>query len=381
MNLFEKPMKKTKSILGACIFAGLLLAGAWVAFHRGEIGEERHFGKPGGGLSGAGQTPGIGVAAARPAVRCFSTCVPWTGVVESKIEVRLDALAAGRIEKIAVADQASVKAGALLMEIGGPRVEARREALAAEIQTLGKQLALARESLARVRQNVAERLATKDDLSRAEQLVLQTEASLKRARLDSEANEVSLRARAPVDGVFTGRSVCVGQAVEAGTPLARVVDPAHLRIVASLHPPRGAEFAGKRVRLRVAGGEDVAEAFIDRVLPEADLSGAVLVWIDGKFPLGTLRPGQSVGGTVVLDERHSLAVPASAVVYGPDERAHVFVKHPGKSNYTRRDVRTGSEQDGWVEILDGLKGDDSVVVRGAHELFYHDFNRQYTIED
>jgi membrane fusion protein (multidrug efflux system) len=75
------------------------------------------------------------------------------------------------------------------------------------------------------------------------------------------------------------------------------------------------------------------------------------------------QPGASVTGTVVLGEQAAaLMVPEQSVVLRP----------AGEVVYVIRDnvayqavVKTGLNQDGMVEILEGLKANDTVVVDGA----------------
>ena len=74
-----------------------------------------------------------------------------------------------------------------------------------------------------------------------------------------------------------------------------------------------------------------------------------------------------------------LAVPASAVVYGPEEQPYVFIQEGAA--YVQRRVRLGLTQDGWVEVLSGLELGQFVVTQGAYELFYRQFTRQFQAED
>ena len=57
----------------------------------------------------------------------------------------------------------------------------------------------------------------------------------------------------------------------------------------------------------------------------------------------------------------ALTVPAGAVVFEKDKRS-VFLVEDGKAK--KASVRTGFEEPQWVEILQGLKGDEAVIVAG-----------------
>jgi cobalt-zinc-cadmium efflux system membrane fusion protein len=57
------------------------------------------------------------------------------------------------------------------------------------------------------------------------------------------------------------------------------------------------------------------------------------------------------------------AVPASAVVYEGDS-AHVWVLQSADA-IVIRPIRTGRSNDGYVEVLDGLKPGERVITRGS----------------
>jgi cobalt-zinc-cadmium efflux system membrane fusion protein len=82
---------------------------------------------------------------------------------------------------------------------------------------------------------------------------------------------------------------------------------------------------------------------------------------------GLLRPGQYVSVRLPLGApRQSPAVPETALVEHEGKR-FVFVSSE-EHRYHRRDVRTGIEADGWVEIVEGLSPGEQVVTQGAFYL-------------
>ena len=86
------------------------------------------------------------------------------------------------------------------------------------------------------------------------------------------------------------------------------------------------------------------------------------VWIEGSQIDTQLRPGQLVGGTMVVKVRpDTLAVPESAIVYDSQEHPYLFVRQD--SSYEPLSIQVGLEQDGWVEVLSGLKQDQIVVTQ------------------
>jgi membrane fusion protein, heavy metal efflux system len=61
---------------------------------------------------------------------------------------------------------------------------------------------------------------------------------------------------------------------------------------------------------------------------------------------------------------HSLAVPAAGVVREGDGTMSVWVTSDNR-RFTKRTVTLGIQENGWNQIVDGLKGDDTVVTDGA----------------
>lgn len=380
---------------------------------------------------------------ARPVRRDFQVTLPWTGRVESVHCVRLIALVDGRVQSIGVPDETAVASGAPLFETGGPTVATARRALAAAVQSATARLKTARETLKRKQQGLKaaekaldartralaaqlalakqtaaarklalgqhlgtaeqvalaqaevdrltaelstarlqeDQLPAADDLASAEQQVRGLESALAaaRAKLDDLAARTHLSA--PFAGVFTERRVHVGQTVRSGDVLAAVIDPHHLRIVATLFAPAGVALTqGMKADVRLPGTGNRLPVAVSRVVAEATPAGAAMLWLTGVEIDNRLRPGATASGRLTLTERRgALAVPRGALVYDAADTPFLFVRHAGGCRKVR--VRTGAEQDAWVEIADGLQENQAVVVQGAYELYYASFSQVYKIAD
>ena len=333
---------------------------------------------PARGAEGPAATnlPGL-IATAPPASRSFSRTLPWFGRVEARSQVELRAAVAGRVASLAVAEGTPVRAGALLLRLGGPVLASRQAGLQTRIDTLATRQMLQRQILARLEQSLQTQLATRDQLALAREHLAELKGQLDQARRELANLERDRRILAPVAGRFS-RAVNVGQDVTAGALLGTLAGP-QLRIVASLFPPPGTALLGESARVTTDAGEELTGQ-VTAVLPAADASGATRVWIEGAALGAGLIPGQSVAGSLVLATRSGvLAVPQSALVYDEQEHPLVFVRTG--SDYAPRPVELGLEQDGWVEIRAGLDPGQAVVVRGAYELYYRHFGQQYQVPD
>lgn len=250
---------------------------------------------------------------------------------------------------------------------------------------------------ARVRLSVAQREVTRLDALLAAELG--TEQELARVRADLElarAEEasaqssldsvVALRAEhggdpepampplaivAPIRGTVVDVAGVVGASVEAGTPLAHIVDASRVWIaadvaetdLASLRAP----FRGVLRIPSLAATRDLASepAFVSPVV-DATARTVRVAW-EAENPSGELRPGLVCEVDVETTEAaDGLAVPELAIVR---ERGApiVFVMTTGES-FEKRRVELGERDRDRVRIVRGLAPGDVVVVRGASEL-------------
>jgi len=319
------------------------------------------------------------IATSRPQMHAFTLRLPWIGTVESRASLEITALTAGRIVEIAASDNGRIEKGSLVARLGGTQIDAGRSRLDSTIESLTRRLELAEQATQWLKKNSSEQLITNDQVVAAEDKAFQLEAQLRTARLDRDALEEKTRITAPTGGVFTHRRVSPGQEIETGQVVGDIIDTGHLRIVASLFPPRDTALQGRDVTLRLDDNRNLA-GMVSSVLPRAGSTGAVTVWLEGPQIDAQLRPGQTVGGRMVIaPEEETLSVPASAIVYDEEELPWLFTEEDDA--YEPRRVELGRIQDGLVEVVSGLSPDQTVVVRGGYELFYRRFSEQFKVPD
>jgi cobalt-zinc-cadmium efflux system membrane fusion protein len=82
-------------------------------------------------------------------------------------------------------------------------------------------------------------------------------------------------------------------------------------------------------------------------------------------PKHELRPGMLATFTILTGEPvHSLAVPTNGVVREGDGSMTVWVT-TDRHTFTRRSVKIGLQQDGWHQIVEGLRSGELVVAEGG----------------
>jgi RND family efflux transporter MFP subunit len=160
--------------------------------------------------------------------------------------------------------------------------------------------------------------------------------------------------------------VAPGDYVKVGDPLFQLVAPKKLR--AHLPFPESAATRikpGQTVRLTspLAPGK-VFESRIHDIRPgvtEGSRTLDVLVNIDNSE--GLLRGGGTVNAAIsIAAKAQALTVPEQSVVLRPAGKV-VYVIDEGKA--VQRVIKAGAKRSGRIEILDGLKGNETVALDGA----------------
>ena len=285
-----------------------------------------------------------------PIVAVYSGTAP----IEAHEEAVVVAKVGGEVRQIYVEEGDAVKAGQVLARLDGDRLRLELAKTEANLRKLERdytrQLELSQKGL--VAKTTAENAKFDLDALRA---------SYDSAKLELSYTEI----RAPISGVVSARDIKVGNTIKPNDPTFRVtnLDP----LVAYVHVPEK-EFrklaAGQAVDVQVdaLGGERFA-ARIARISPTVDpQTGTFRAEIEVPDPTRHLKPGMFARINVVYERRDdALQLPRAAIVDADGEQS-VYVVVDGKAQ--QRHISTGLVNNGWVEVVKGLKGDERVVIVG-----------------
>jgi cobalt-zinc-cadmium efflux system membrane fusion protein len=194
----------------------------------------------------------------------------------------------------------------------------------------------------------------------------QVAAGTRIATIQSNESLTAYEVPAPMGGTIVSRDVSNGQAVDHETILCTIADLSAVWVDFALYP----QIAG-RVRVgqsaRVRSGSLAAHEATGRVsyvgpLLEQDTRVSygriVLSNRDGAWP-----PGQYVTVAVTVERvRARVAVPEDAIVR--TTRGPAVFRAAGPT-FELQPVMTGHSDGAWTEILEGLEGGASIVVRNA----------------
>ena len=205
--------------------------------------------------------------------------------------------------------------------------------------------------------------STKAQLNAAASRLQQLRVMAKLRRDQVEA----LKVRAGTGGVLQQVSVQVGQQVTPGLNIARVADPASLKAVL-----RVAETQIKDVRIGqsvlVDTRNGVIQGTVSRIDPAAregtfDVDASLV----GPLP-PSARPDLSVDGTIELERLKDVLKVGRPAFGQANQTIGMFVLTPDGSEAVRTKVTLGRNSVSTVEILDGLKEGDKVIISDTSAL-------------
>lgn len=304
------------------------------------------------------------VQVTRPARGPITRSVTFPAVINAEQEVTLYAKVAGFLKTISVDRGDRVKEGDVLGEVEAPELLAEQTRYEAEL-------------------NIAkldyERLS--EARKKAPDLIVPLTVDTARARMDTagaslQHNETLLaytKIVAPFAGVITKRWVHPGALIPAATTssspqdaaVVTLMDFSKVRVEAAVPEPEvpliknglaaevvvdelpGRTFTGKITRFAQALDSATRTMATEVQLENAD---------------GVLKPGMFAKAKLALEEKaDALLVPAEALVV-EKQKTSIFILVEGKAK--KLPVKVGFEDGKSVEILEGLKGDEAVILTG-----------------
>jgi HlyD family secretion protein len=305
---------------------------------------------------------------------------PSTVLVElSNPDVQLEALNAERQLKLAEAELASLRSG---LETARLAQEASLAAARTELREAERSVAvagrLAAEGLsstmeaARARDRLEEaqdrhngelrRMELADDAFRAQVELRRADLERVRAIAHFQRERVgSMKVRAGAAGVVQELELEPGQWVQSGQGLARVASPDRLKAVL-LVPQGNARDLSLGLPVVVDTRDGKVRGHVSRVDPAVQ-NGTVTVDVTLEGPLPrAARPDLSVDGTVEVERLAdvlSVGRPASGA---SETTVRLFRLEPDGRSAVRVPVRLGRSSFNAVEVLEGLRAGDRIIL-------------------
>jgi RND family efflux transporter MFP subunit len=299
--------------------------------------------------------------------QAIETTEESVGTLEGLINATVAAEVVGRVIKVHVVAGQQVKQGQLLATLDASDFAMQRNEAQAEISRIQALLENQAKIVSRNQALVDKKFISQNavDTEVAQQKVLNEQLQAAKARVGSiNHNSSKSMVFAPVSGTIEKRSVGAGDFVRVGDPIVQIVSTKKLRA----HLPFPEQIAtqlkpGQIVRLSTPTSKTLVNTVVHELKPmitEGNRSVDVIADIADQVDW---QPGATVEGIVVLGEQPAaLMVPEQSLVLRPAGEV-AYVVRSGVAHQAV--VKTGQHQNGMVEVLDGLKANDMIVVDGA----------------
>jgi len=225
------------------------------------------------------------------------------------------------------------------------------------VQDLANRLKVEQERLAvGARSTKAQLNATESRLQQLRAL-----AALRRQDVDR------LKVRAGTNGVLQQVLITEGQQVTPGTNIARVADPTSLKAV--LRVP---ETQIKDMRVGQPAVIDTRNGLIDGQVSRIDPAARegtfeIDVSLNGPLP-ASARPDLSVDGTIELERLKDVLKVGRPAFGQAQQTIGMFVLTPDGTEAERRSVKLGRNSVSTIEIIDGLREGEQVIISDTSAL-------------
>ncbi|HTY85017.1 MAG TPA: efflux RND transporter periplasmic adaptor subunit [Silvibacterium sp.] len=223
--------------------------------------------------------------------------------------------------------------------------------------------------------NTAEQLTTQHQLSQEQldvnQKAIQVQLASAQAKIDQAKAQLALyqkqteelEVRAGISGALAPLAlpVQVGQHVTAGTSVAEVIQMDKLKAALQIAETQAHDILiGQPAEIDTHNG--VVAGHVTRIDP-AVVNGTrtVDVALDGPLPAGAV-PQLSVDGTIDLQRLSDVLYVGRPAFGNPDSTISLFKIDPDGKTATRTQVKVGKASVTQIQILDGLKEGDRVIL-------------------
>jgi len=312
------------------------------------------------------RTPVLTVVVASVTEQALSRPIIATGNVVAWREMPISTEASGlMVSEIGVDEGDRVEKGQVLARLNNNILTAQLAQQKAAIAELEATLSNAKSDVRRA-QSVSSGVISGQTAEQRETLVKTTTAKIEAARAlleESTARLKQTQIEAPAAGLISQRSVTLGQVVQTGTEMFRIIQDHRIEVDALV--PEADLFevrAGQRVTVTGPNG-GAQQGEVRLVAPV----------VDAKTRLGTvhislgqdthLRPGMFARVEISTTAKTAVAIPLKALVWRQSKAGVFTVSDNGVAKFT--EVTLGSKTSDMVAVASGIDKGARIVVEGA----------------
>jgi multidrug efflux pump subunit AcrA (membrane-fusion protein) len=238
-----------------------------------------------------------------------------------------------------------------------------------EVEAAGVALAQARSvnEVARKQLVDLQRLGKTQALKSAHGSRLSAEGQMRSAEAMLSYSEI----RSPIDGVVTDRPLYAGDLATANQPILTVMNLS--RLIAKAHVPQSEAATlqvGNPAELKVSGLDEPVKGRVTLVSPALDAGSTTIeVWVEASQSNSALKPGTTVEVSMTAKTvKDAIVVPKSAVFRNPEGATDYVVLAGADHKAHWKTVQIGIRGENQVQIVNGIKANDSVISSGGYAL-------------
>lgn len=299
----------------------------------------------------------VTVEVVKASKRTIAASYSNTATLEPRSESQVVAKTSGVALAVLVEEGQQVRAGQALVRLDADRARLAVAQAAAQMHKLEN-------NYERAQKLVTQQMISANDVDEIKYNLANARAQYNSARLELSYATVE----APISGVVASRDIKPGNFVQINSPIIRIVDSSRLeatlnvpeREIAKLKPGQKVELVADALPGKRFAGT------VDRVSPVVDTGTGTFRVVATFAGGGELQPGMFSRLSINYDQRaDALVVPRSALLEDGGEPAVYVVR---KDKAQRTNLKLGYDDAGWIEVREGLKEGDAVVVAGKAAL-------------
>ncbi|MFH1146753.1 MAG: efflux RND transporter periplasmic adaptor subunit [Pseudomonadota bacterium] len=314
----------------------------------------------------------INVRVQAAGVRPVRPYIETIGSLEPYEEVTVSAEVDGRLKDIRVDEGSAVAKGMILAHINDTDQKLEVKRAQAALRQAEATLANTRVEFERKKALYQQELVTRQQFDDVSTRLSLAEADLERAGVALSLSAERLRkteVNSPLAGLIKKKNVSSGDYVKSGGNLFVIIQNNPLKLHFTL-AERDAARVGKGQEVSLKVDSYAQTAFSGRVTliyPSLDEKTRTLqVEAEVPNPRGSLKPGYFAHVTLYTGSTaDAILAPVTSLLY-EEEKVKVFVVEQGRAK--ERAIRAGSKYGEMIEVTDGLKAGEQVVVLGQQNL-------------
>ncbi len=351
----------------AALAVVVLAAGLWLASaHRGAP-------KPAAAAAAPAPIELAGADVAAVSLTALSRELPVSGSLSPLVQTTVKSKVAGDVLEVTVREGQAVKKGEVLARIDTRYIKATLDSQQANLQKARADLALAKlnrdnnEAMLKehfISQNAYDSVASTYEADLATMKAAEAQVVLAQLSWDDAV------VRAPFDGTVETRQAQPGERVDIDGSLFTLVDLSQMEFQA-LAP--ASEIPGISVgqiaQFKVGGfGDRTFKGRVERINPMTEQgSRSITVYLSVPNPDGALKGGMFGQGVLIMDKTEPRPAIPLAAVRSEAGLPYVLVFADGKISKRALTLGVHSEEQGVVEVLNGLKPGEQVLLAKLDE--------------